>query len=134
MSLHFRRRDLCHLLPRQAAVSGKRDGDVAVGAAEEIDHPQVAERVPRQLLVAADVAQVIARADDLPGPGQAAVERDTLEQSYDADGKDGHRDDVRRVRRIDGDGILRVVPRQGADVDVRRSLRGRTGWHAERDE
>ena len=74
------------------------------------------------MLIAADLTKLVARADDLPGPGQAAVERDSLEQPNDPNRKDRHGDNVRRVRRVDRDGVLGVVSPQGADIDVRRDL------------
>jgi hypothetical protein len=77
------------------------------------------------LFVTADLAQLIAVADDLPGPVLAAVERNTLEQSYGGRLRQrGHRHDIRRIGWIDGDGVFGLVSGPDANVDVLGNLRG----------
>ena len=75
----------------------------------QVGHPQVAEPVEGQLLVAAGLTQPITVADDPGRPGVAAVERDRLEEPERSVGEGRRHHDVLRIGRVDGDRVLAFV-------------------------
>ena len=107
----------------EAAVDAERDRDGVLGLVE-VGQEEVAVLVEREARVAARVAEVVVDADQPLRPRRAPVEADRGEHARRqpdllvADVR--HDDDVVRVRRIDGDRLLRLLARPLADVDVRR--------------
>src|SRR5439155_17451692 len=100
-ALHLGGDDLRHLRERETAIRRDGDGDVSVRV-EQIDHPEVPEAVPRQLLVAADLPELATGSDALSGPGLSAIEGDAHRETRDHVWERGHAHEVRRVRWIDG--------------------------------
>ena len=118
-----RRDDVTDEVEGQAAIRAQRDGHRVLDL-EQVGHEQIAISVEGQARVAAGVAEVVVIADQLRGPGLAAVEADALEHARRQSGFPvadvGHEDDVLGVRGVDCDCLLGLVEVPLADVDVGR--------------
>jgi hypothetical protein len=99
-------------LERRAAVGAQRDDRVA-GGTREVGEEQVAELVPRGLLVA-EIDAAVDRGGVARFPGLAAVLA-----VQDGAAERGSGEQVLWVGRVDDDGRFRVVGRRLGDVDVR---------------
>jgi hypothetical protein len=120
-------RDVRDQVEVETPVRRQRDGQRVLDI-EEVGQEEVAVAVEREARVAARVAEVVVVADQLCRPRVAAVEADALEHAGNREVDVRDLDDVLRIRRVDGDRLLRLVRVALADVDVGRSARLGGAW------
>jgi hypothetical protein len=106
-----------------AAVGAERDRHLVLYLVQ-VGHEQVPVFVEGQARVAASITERVTATerDQFPGPRLAAVEADTFKHPGREPGlcvaHVGHRHDVVRVGRVDGDRLFGLVQVSLADIDV----------------